>query len=147
MIQQKMQFDRTLGSPVLGPGKHGQAQRDGCAVQRKQLVIEAELALLAFHASMVSLQHRIEKVPIHLPWPVGIRIGQCRLLRRLLKPKMLQLPHTTGKPSADLPDTLGLCQLTEQHRYEMRPGTVSLCLPFSIMIDYQTMKFMTIYQG
>jgi len=60
---------------------------------------------------------------------------------------MLEFPHTTGKTTTNLPDALGLRQLTEQHRYKVRPATISLRMLLGIMIQNQSVKFMTIYQG
>jgi hypothetical protein len=46
MIQQKVELDGSLGAPKLGPGEKRQTQRDGHAIQGKQLVLEAGLPVL-----------------------------------------------------------------------------------------------------
>jgi len=134
VIQEKMQLDCPLGPPVLGPGEQGQAQGYGRGVQGKQLVLEPEFPLLALHAALVSLKQLIEEILIHLPGPSGIRIAERGLFRRIPKAQVLDLAHATGKPAADLPNALGLCQLAKQHGNEVGPGTEPLRMLLGIMI-------------
>ena len=47
MVQQQMQFYRTLGMAPVGPVKHGDAQLDHRAVDADQFVFEPELLLRA----------------------------------------------------------------------------------------------------
>ena len=63
----------------------------------------------------------LKKIPVHLPRTVNIGIRKSGLLRKIFKAQMSHLPRTAGQPTADLPDALCLCQLTEQHGYKMRP--------------------------
>jgi len=129
-----MQFHRTLGTPELCSGEHAQAQRDGGAVQRKQLVLESELPLPSRYGASVPVQQEIEQIPVHLPWTVRIGIGKSRFSRKILKTKMPHLPRTTGKTPAYLPDTLCLGQLTKQHGNKMSPGTVPFGMTLGIVL-------------
>ena len=45
MIQEQMKFDRSLGAAELSPREKRQAKRYSGGVQRKQLVLESELAV------------------------------------------------------------------------------------------------------
>lgn len=136
VIQEKMQLHCALRSPVLGPGEKRQAQGYGRGVQGKQLVLEPEFPLLALHTALVSLEQLIEEIPVHLPGPLRIRIAERGLLRGIPKAQMLDLAHTAGKPSADLPDALGLCQLTKQHGDKVGPGTEPFRMFLGIMIHH-----------
>jgi len=93
-----------------------------------------------------SFQNLIEQILIHLPGPMGIRIGKRGFIRGLSQPKMVHLPQTTSQTTADLPDTLGLRQLAEKHGNKLLPAAISLGMSIGLMHLNQLEKFSTIDQ-
>ena len=74
-----------------------------------------------------------------------MRIGVCEggFVRALSNPKMPELAHTGCQSSTDLSETLGLSELTEQHRHKLIPGFEPLGIPLGTMLHDQFMKLPT----
>jgi len=54
---------------------------------------------------------------------------------------MEKLSHTTGKPVTDLSQRVGVRQLAEQHRHQLRPATEALRGSLRLVFLYQCRKF------
>ena len=89
VIQQQVQLHRALGLTEMGPVKHVRAQFHGRAVQRQQLVFEAEFLL---RAQGLAFGQQIMKEPFkQFPGAVGIGIGEGGAFGGLSQPQMLEL--------------------------------------------------------
>src|SRR4030095_11391919 len=119
MIQQQIQFHRTLGLAPRRPVKHAGTQLDGGAVEGEQTIFEAEF--LPGTDRLALGQQIIEQFLEQLPWPVGIGIGQSRTLGFALQPEVLQFTLATLQAITDFPQRTSLSQLAEKHRDKLRP--------------------------
>jgi len=56
MIQEKMKFDRALGTSELGPGKKRKTKGYGGTVHGQELVLEAEFLVLSWSHCSANLK-------------------------------------------------------------------------------------------
>ncbi len=79
-----------------------------------------------------------ESVLIKLPGTVGIGVGKCALGGGSAQSQMTELAAGDGQAVADLPQALGLGQLTEQHGDILVPRRESLGVAFRpALVDQQ----------
>src|SRR5215208_3022374 len=119
MVQQQMQFHRTLGLAPVSPVKHAGTQLDGGAVQGQQTILESEF--LAGTNRLALGQQIIEQLLKQLPRPVGVGIGESRTLGFALQTQVLQFTLATLQTITDFPQRARLSQLAEKHGDKLRP--------------------------
>jgi len=101
MIQQKVEFDCPFGPSERGPREKRQAKGDGCAVQRKELVLESELPFLR-RGPFAKVKGLVEQGTEHLPRPMHIGVGESRFLGCIFIPRCLNLPWWRPGPRKSL---------------------------------------------
>ena len=143
MVQDQMQCDRPLGPPEVSPVEEAQAQLDEGCVHAEEPVLEAKLPLPPVILPRLP-QQMIERLFIDLPRSMLIGTGQGGPLRALLQPQMVQLAHTAGQATANLPLRLGLAQLSKQHAHKLIPARKSFRVPVSSMLTHDAPKSIAI---
>src|SRR6185503_8302951 len=107
-----MEFDRAFLSGPSCPRKYRQTQRHHTRVDAEQSVTETKPRLhpqLGSTTAQRPVIHALEQ----LPWPMTVGIGQRRSTRRFYSP-LFEPSLTTGQPSGDFPQRLGIRQLAIQ---------------------------------
>jgi hypothetical protein len=141
VIEHQVQLHRAFGALVLGPVEQAGTQIDHGRVDTEQLIAEAEFARTVV-GPLAAPQQLFEHRAVELPRAVRVRIGQRRALRRL-DPQMAQLPLAAGQSAADLPQTLGPAELTEQHGDELIPRGEPAGMAFGSVLFDQGLKLRT----
>src|SRR5574342_127243 len=72
-----------------------------------------------------------------------IRISQCRTLRWLDDPPLLQTPFTTAQSSRDLSQRLGVGQLTKQHCDKLVPACKPSRMPLGFCLFHLFFKLVS----
>lgn len=121
VVQDQVQFHRPFAPLVLRPVEHGQAHSDGSRVDRQQLRLEPELALLFRRFALAVLQQLAKHRSTQIPGTMLVGVCQGRSLGGLAHAQVPQLPLAGGQPTGDLAQALGVAQWAEQHREELRP--------------------------
>jgi len=128
-----VQFHCALGPFELCPIEQAGTQIDGRSIQAHQFVLETKLAA-ASHGLLTLLQQLLKHGLIQFPWPMFVGVREGGALGRLPHPQMRQFSFTTGQPAHDLSQRLGLSQLAEQHRDQLRPASEALRMLLSLML-------------
>ncbi len=127
VIQEQVQFDRSLGPSEMGPVKDAQTEIDGGRIEADQLVLESKF-LLSRNLASTSIKQLNKQMLIELPGTVLIRIGQGGSAGSG-DTKMFQFPLTASQPSSNLSEGMGSAQLTEKHGYKLSPASESPSVP------------------
>jgi hypothetical protein len=134
VIQQQVEFNGAFGLTKVSPGEKAQTKVDSGRVEAKQLVSEAELPLFTRTLATAKVPQMKEGILIKLPGTVGVGIGKCALCRGSTQSQMTELATGNCQAVADLPQALGLGQLTEEHGHILIPGgkalSMTLCPTF-----------------
>jgi hypothetical protein len=105
VVQEQVQFDRSLRPSEMGPVKDAQAQIDGGRIEADQFVLESEF-LHSRKLASTSVEQLTKQMLIKLPGTVLIRIGQGGAARSV-DTKVFQLPLTTSQAPSNLPEGMG----------------------------------------
>src|ERR1035437_7619374 len=135
VVQQNVSLDAALGTAKLGPRKKRQAQRDGGRVEREQFVLETELLLALPQSFFVAGpgERGEEQILVQLGGPVLVGIGKGGFIGGLGDTEMNQLAQATAQAVANLAQRIGVGELAEQHRYQLRPAAKTFGAPFRIV--------------
>ena len=121
--QQRVQFDRRLGSSKLRPWKQLQAQIDGGRVQRIGSLFQIDAKLFAdIQVGRLSNEH-LRKIGEDAPVPflVGIRQRTARPGRT--NTRVIEFCRLRAKSNRNLPQACAARQLRECHDQELIPAT------------------------
>jgi hypothetical protein len=104
VIEQDMRFDAALGATELGPREQGETQRNGCRIQRQQLVVEAEPVLAGTQALLLAetRQRGPEQILEQSRRAVLVGVRQSGSAGRFGDAEMHQAAQTTRQAVADL---------------------------------------------
>ena len=110
-------------------------RRDGGRIQRQQLVLETELLLALPQSFRITepLERRKKQIFIQLGRAVFIGIGESGFIRRLADAEMNQFAQATAQAVADLAQRIGMGELAEQHRDQLRPAAKAFGAPFRVV--------------
>jgi len=95
MIQKKVKLNGPFGTSKLGPGKQGQTEGYGGAVEGEQFVCESEF-VLPWGCTFTYRKGLIEEISKHLPGSMGIGIGEGGFLRGIFHPQMTEFAQAAG---------------------------------------------------
>jgi hypothetical protein len=133
MVQEQVQFDRSLGPSEMGPVEDAQTQIDGGRIEANEFVLEPEFFLSRKLAS-TSVEQLTKQMLIKLPGTMLIRIGQGGAAGSG-DTEVLQFSLTTSQAPGNLPEGMGPAQLTEKHGHKLAPAgessSMTLGLGFS----------------
>jgi hypothetical protein len=97
MIQKEVELHDPFGASELGPGKQGQTQGYGGAVQGKQLVFKPKF-MPPWGCTLTHREGVVEEISKQLPGPMGIGIGEGGFLGAFLIPRCLSFPRQQARP-------------------------------------------------
>jgi len=95
MIQKKVKLNGPFGTSELGPGKQGQTEGYGGAIEGKQFVLEPEF-VLPWGCVLAHGKGLVEEISKQLPWSMGIGIGEGGFVGGNLHPQMPELTQAAG---------------------------------------------------
>ena len=126
VVQQQVKLNGTFGLTEISPGKQAEAEVDGGGIEAEQLVLEAKSLLFTGTLTTAKVSQMKESILIELPGTVGIGIGKRASGGGSTQSQVTELAAGDGKPVADLPQALGLGELTEEHGDILVPGGEAL---------------------
>ena len=142
VIQQDMHLDTALGAAEAGPGEQRQAESDGGRVQAQQLVLEAKPGRAL--AETLPPPQAIGQVPEQAleegRRPVRVGIGQRRTPGRTPNAHVDELADAAGQTVTDLAQGIGVSQVAEQHRHELRPASEALGAFLGVVLPHQLLE-------
>ena len=119
-IEQRMEFDRTLGSTKRCPRIHRQAQIDRCGIEGVDRCIQIDTQRLVDIQRSRNPNQMLSLVGINLPRPRRVRIGQSiARQRRTSKSHVVQTLGLCTQIDFDIAKRLPICQLSKGHREEL----------------------------
>jgi len=142
-----VQLNGPFGPLKPRPVKDRGTQFDDRGVQQTQRMLKAKPAPFGRRHTLAPGQQIVEHRFKHLPWSVGIGIGQGRAGRRLPQAQMHQLPEAGRQPAADLPEGVRRAHLAKQHRDELVPAGEPFGRMLRPMLPHGARKGMPINQG
>ncbi len=119
VVQEQVQFYRSLGPSEMGPVKDAQTQVDGGRIEADQFVLESEF-LHSRKLASTSVEQLTKQLLIKLPGAVLICIGQGGAAGSG-DTQVFQLPLTASQAPGNLSEGMGSAQLTEKHGYKLSP--------------------------
>ena len=142
VVEKNVNLYSALRPSVVRPRKQRQAERDGRRIEREQLVFEPELRF-----SGSQMRHRpeaceefVEEILEKSCRTVLVCIGQGAPLRRRLDSQVDEFSVAAGQAVDDLPEGIRSRKVTEEHRYELGPGSEALGAKLCLMFDDQFFK-------
>src|SRR4051812_41892349 len=81
-----------------------------------------------------ALERRIKQLLIQLCGPVFISIREGGFVGRFPDPEMNQFAQAATQTIADLTQRVGMGELAEQHRHQLRPATEAFGAPFGLVL-------------
>ena len=130
VVQKQMELNGTFGLTEVSPGKQAETEVDGGGVEAEQLVLEAKPLLFARALAAAEVPQMKEGLLIELPGTVGIGVGKRALGGGSTQSQVTELTAGDGQSIADLPQALGLGELTEEHGDILVPGGEALGVAF-----------------
>jgi len=103
----------------IRPRKQREAQRNGCGIQRQQLVLKAKWFLTRSQHRLAAKSFRCfpKQLLKQCSRAMLIRIGQVGFAGRFRDSKVFQLTQTTTQAIANEPQRVGVGQMAKQHRH------------------------------
>ena len=119
-VEQRMQFDRTLGSTKQCPRIHRQAQIDRSRIERINRSIQIDTQRLVGIQRSCNPNQMLSIVGINLPRPRRVRIGQSvARQRRTTKSHVVQTLGLRAKIDFDIAKRFSISQLRKSHCEEL----------------------------
>jgi hypothetical protein len=134
VVKEQVELNGTLRLTEISPRKQTETEVHGSRVEAEQFVLEAELLLFTRALTATEVPQMKEGILIELPGTVSVGVGKCALGRCGTQSQVAELAAGDGQSVADLPQALGLGELTEEHGDILVPGGkalgVALCPAF-----------------
>ncbi len=133
-VEQRMEFDRTLGSTKRCPRIHRQAQIDRCRIEGVDRSIQIDTQRLVDIQRSRNPNQMLSIVGIDLPRPRRVRIGKrIARQRRTSKSHVVKTLGLCAQIDFDIAKRLPICQLSKGHREELIQASKVLDLVIAAM--------------
>jgi len=130
VVKQQVELNGAFGLTEVSPRKQAETEVDDGGVEAEQPVPEAKHLLFTRAVAAAEVSQMKEGILIELPGTVGIGIGKRALGGGGAQSQVTELTAGDGQSVTDLPQALGLCELTEEHGDILVPGRKALSMAF-----------------
>jgi len=140
VVKEQMELNGALGLAEISPGKHAETEVDYGGIEAEQLILEAKLFLFTGALAVAEISQMEEGILVKLPWSMGAGVGKRALGGGNAQSQVTKLAACDGQSVADLPQALGLSELTEEHGDILVPGGEALGMAFCPALMDQPQK-------
>ena len=135
-IQQGVKLDSALGSSELCPWEQRKAKIDGCGVQRIRSLDQVDTQAFPEKKILSAFDEDLREISEDPPVSAFVGVGKGAPGDLVAEPSVIQFPLHGTQACDDVPQTLSIGQLSEDHDHELGIATEASDAPIpSISMD------------
>ncbi len=132
-IQQGVKLDSALGSSELCPWEQRKAKIDGCGVQSIRGLDQVDTQALSVKKILSAFDEDLREIPEDPPVSAFVGVGKGAPGDLVAEPSVIQFPLHGTQACDDVPQTLSIGQLSEDHDHELGIATEASNAPIALI--------------